>query len=159
MPIKLSYRFFFFVLGNIGLTGRATSTAVTQASTSLRVQPSATGRPPVFQRAQGQGPYIRAGGGGYGAKMAEQERKQEQQQDSEKSLYERIGDMAEESQEQRDQAGDAALKDDTREASSEEKVTVRGDGTVLEKRGDRPANPKKRMWEDPPQRLGRRDEL
>ncbi|EON62001.1 hypothetical protein W97_01220 [Coniosporium apollinis CBS 100218] len=160
LPIKLSYRFFFFVLGSIGLTGRATSTAVTQPSTSLRIQPSATGRPPVFQRTQGQGPYIRAGGGGYGAKMADQGRQQQgQQEGSEGSLYEQIGDMAEASQEQRDQAGDATPKDDTREASSEEKVTVRGDGTVLEKRGDRPANPKKRMWEDPPQRLGKRDEL
>ncbi|KAJ9648306.1 Protein transport protein sec20 [Coniosporium apollinis] len=161
LPIKLSYRFLFFVLGSIGLTGRATSATVTQeASTSLRVQPSATGRLPTFQRAQGQGPYIRAGGGGYGAKMAEQGRQQQgQQEGSGESLYEQIGNMAEASQQQRDQPGDTAPKDDTREASSEEKVTVRGDGTVLEKRGDRPANPKKRMWEDPPQRLGKRDEL
>ncbi len=124
------------------------------------MQPSATGRPPIIQRSPGQGPYIRAGGGGHGAKMAEQGRQQQEQDEgSKKTLYEEIGDMAREGQEHQEQAETAVPKEGATDAPVEGKVTVRGDGTVLEKRGDRPANPKKRMWEDPPPRVGKRDEL
>lgn len=105
----------------------AVTTAITSSSRApLIVQPSAEGRasalPSSFRdRANG----IPAGAGGAGAKVGKDPT-------LEGRLSESIGKMAEESAKQNEQS---------------KQPVRRGDGTVLEERGDVPKNPKKKNFE------------
>ena len=83
-------------------------------------------------------PSIRAGGGGHGAKM---QQSGQPVRGGEKSLSEKVGQMAEESE------------------KPAEKAEPDGQGTTLRERTveDGPPNPKKRMWEEPIERS--KDEL
>ncbi|KAK4698174.1 protein transport protein SEC20, partial [Lecanoromycetidae sp. Uapishka_2] len=116
-------------------------------------KPTGTGAIPKFPSGH-VAPTIRAGGGGYGAKMQNPNeqggRPVESAQQEEKSRLDQVGEMAEESQKPFEKA------------PAEEDQQVQG--TVLRERTaeDGPPNPKKRMWEepmDPSQEERQRDEL
>ena len=120
-------------MGAIG--GASQSSALSQASerlsTSLIVQPSATGGIPRFPAGM-SAPSIAVGAGGHGAKA----QPSAQSSNSETgSLSEKVGKMVEESRE-----GQQGTGKDSKNAEQ---------GTVLRERNDdeRP-NPKKRMWEE-----------
>lgn len=135
LPLKLSYRLFFWVLATIGLTGHSTAAAAARSQapiSSLIVKPSATGRPPPIRYMEGQAPAIPVGGGGRGAK-------QEEDPSHEGSMSQKVGQMVETSQQQQQQEGVGGSK-------AEGAPIVRGDGTVLQK-SDAPRNPKKRMFD------------
>ena len=53
------------------------------------------------------------------------------------SLSQKIGDMVEESRQGSDHGG-----------AAEKQPVRRADGTVLQEKGDKPRNPKKKMWEE-----------
>ncbi|KAK5113045.1 hypothetical protein LTR62_003624 [Meristemomyces frigidus] len=105
----------------------AQTTALTSTRKPLIVQKSASAGPPVLamsdRDALQSGAGVPAGAGGAGAKVGKDE-------EIERQMSEKIGRMHEESQ---------------REARGEgETVVRRGDGTILQERGDVPVNPKKK---------------
>lgn len=123
----------------VGLGGRANQSSALSAvsesiSTSLIVQPSATGRIPKFHPEM-SAPTIAVGGGGAGAK--------DQQNNPSRAagiLTEQVGKMTEESRES---------KKHDKEAVTNDAPQAEGQGTVLrERNNDEPPNPKKRMWEE-----------
>lgn len=146
LPLRLVWKLMVFntqvilslfatVIGSFGAAKQ--SDALLQASerisTSLIVKPSATGDFPRYQPNM-PAPSVAVGAGGSGAKAPQPpgvEPSSEKQ-----SLSEQVGQMAEQSQEQR------ASTTSSENASQE---------TVLRERNDdEPQNPKKRMWEEPP---------
>ncbi|KAF2204471.1 Sec20-domain-containing protein [Delitschia confertaspora ATCC 74209] len=163
-PLILLYKLTFGIFAASGLSGKAqgTSVSVSQStSTSLIVKPSATGGIP--KRPLGktdQLPYIKVGGGGRGwghdpsppgsvsrqvGQMAEKQQSQSQQQGEQRSkdVREQAQTQSQAPAQQNADAGSAEGQD-----SSEGHPVRRGDGTILQERGDRPSNPKKRMWEE-----------
>ncbi|KAF2498780.1 Sec20-domain-containing protein [Lophium mytilinum] len=136
LPLKLTYKFAFWVLSVVGVTGGAASTtsvAISASrSTSLIVKPSATGRPPA--RMPGQQPYMRAGGGGHGAKSDPSD---------EGSMSRQVGQMAESTQQQEGQQAQQGQQP----AEGAKEQPRRGDGQPLVD-SDKPRNPKKRMWDE-----------
>ena len=84
------------------------------------------------------GPAIPVGGGGAGAKAPPPAGYGQGQK---QRLSDKIGDMVEESR-QREGSGSG----DAKGGQSEEPMR-RADGTVLQPRGDKPKNPKKKMFE------------
>lgn len=112
----------------------APSAVLDSLSTSLIVQPSATGGIPKFHPEM-SAPSIAVGGGGAGAK--------DQQHSTPRSgekLTEQVGKMAEENREREKQGEEAATN-----KAKQDGVP----GTVLgERKSDEPPNPKKRMWEE-----------
>lgn len=158
LPTKWLYRLTLFTFqlligtlsaaaGAVGAKGQSIALSQTSVSisTSLAQKPTGTGAIPKFPSGH-VAPRIRAGGGGYGAKMQHpNEQPRQPRKQEEKTLSDQVGKMAEESQ---------------KGAGEEEKQQ----GTVLKDRTeeDGPPNPKKRMWEEPIEREqeGRpRDEL
>ncbi|KAF2742587.1 hypothetical protein M011DRAFT_412200 [Sporormia fimetaria CBS 119925] len=137
-PLKLLFRVAFAVVPTAGVAKTASSISTErQTSTSLIIKPSATERPPSRPVDSDQHvPYVRVGGGGRGY--------MQQDPSPPHHPYSRqVGQMAE--QKQTEQTRPQA--EEQRGGEEEEGPIVRGDGTVLEKR-DRPANPKKKMWEE-----------
>lgn len=132
-PIKLFYKFVVLTfVGVFGITGNSKNVAASEAQstrTSLIVKPSATGgipkRPVVDDNEPA--PYIRVGGGGRGYNY---------NPSPPGSMSERVGEMAEQAQNQQ----------------TKEEAVVRGDGTVLQE-SDKPRNPKKRMWDEDVERV------
>jgi protein transport protein SEC20 len=120
------------ILSVVGLGGRSGGglQQTGKLSTSrppLIVQPSAKrGSQPRFPEGMSQGVHVPVGGGGEGAKAQHEQLQGEVSED--------IGKMAEESERQ-------AQGPDGKEEMR------RADGTVLEKRGEKPRNPKKKMFE------------
>jgi protein transport protein SEC20 len=131
-PLKLVYRFTFLIFGLVGASTKS-SAAVSQSQepttrAPLKVQPSASNGPPKrVLHANEDLPYVRVGFGGQNHNDDPKAPKHTQ------SLLEEVGKMAEQSGQQQE----------------EQKEPVRrGDGTILEERGDKPKNPKKKMWEE-----------
>ena len=149
---------FYFIFAAFGIVGRASPSAAASKSTSLRVQPSATGGIPRFSGGVPRyGPAIPAGAGGGGAKMGQEGKPVPHKPDS---LSEQIGHMAESSR-QTTQTGESTGA--TPKVEAKEPVR-RADGTVLEERSsDKPRNPKKKMFEadveDARYQRQKRDEL
>ncbi|KAK3659460.1 Protein transport protein sec20 [Elasticomyces elasticus] len=127
----------------------------------LIVHNSAKSGPPKIamadrERIEKQG-GIPAGAGGAGAKIGKDGEAGKSAREAEKRMSERIGEMHERSERAAKEAAGAEEAD----------VQRRGDGTVLEERGDRPRNPKKKVFEDDGgegtgeerRRVGKRDEL
>ncbi|KAK8203681.1 hypothetical protein IWZ01DRAFT_521884 [Phyllosticta capitalensis] len=164
LPLKLTYKLVFGIFAALGLSGSSSSTSsssqlnnvsapaafsgtlASSSSSSLRVQPSASNRPPPRQPGQ-QAHFIRAGAGGVGVKQGEpqqqapyQPHQQEQQEEAEQqyrdpspdgSMSQQIGRMAEAAAQGQGQAED---------------VPRRGDGQPLQQ-SDKPRNPKKRAMD------------
>jgi protein transport protein SEC20 len=141
-PLKLVFRIVFGVVG-LGTAAKSTSVSTpSEPSTSLIVQPSATGGPPrrkVDPNAPPAQNYIRVGGGGRGYSQADPSPAD--------SLSQTVGKMAEQAQQQ--QQGEVPDHPQFRQQQQEEDdgPVVRGDGTVLQE-SDKPRNPKKKMWEE-----------
>ncbi|KAK5713524.1 Protein transport protein sec20 [Elasticomyces elasticus] len=127
----------------------------------LIVHNSAKSGPPKIamadrERIEKQG-GIPAGAGGAGAKIGKDGEAGKSAREAEKRMSERIGEMHERSERAAKEAAGAEEAD----------VQRRGDGTVLEERGDRPRNPKKKVFEgdggdgggEERRRVGKRDEL
>jgi protein transport protein SEC20 len=117
--------------------------AATSASTSLIVKPSATGGSPRHNpNAQhAQQPYFRVGGGGRGSTHGGGSGDPSPPD----SYSQKIGKMAENNKEE---VPDHPQFREQRKEEDEGPVR-RGDGTVLKEReSGRPANPKKKMWDE-----------
>lgn len=130
--------YFLSAIGVITLGPLAASTSIAVTSSSrppLIVHPSASQRAPTFSMTDGRPPPgVRAGAGGAGAKVDKDgKRPHEKDPSADGSLSQKIGQMAEESQQQ---------------AKGEKELPRRGDGTILQERGDIPRNPKKKVFED-----------
>lgn len=115
------------------VTSRLTASAPTKSRAPLIVQPSAKDFPSSFP--EGEMPQIREGGmpvgaGGAGAKVGKDELAGAESQ--------KIAQMADKAQHE---------------------PVRRGDGTVLEDRGDIPKNPRKKVLEEEPAVVPKRDEL
>lgn len=147
--VKLSFYPFKFILAlfstNTAITNANTKSTFTRTSVSvsrppLRVQPSASGGSPKFvmNNDQRQGPGVPVGGGGMGAKKGKDGNFRDPSPPG--SLSQKIGQMAEASRQQA-QPSEEAPKDDPA-------VVRRGDGTILQERGETPRNPKKKQWEE-----------
>ncbi|KAK4897747.1 Protein transport protein sec20 [Elasticomyces elasticus] len=129
----------------------------------LIVHNSAKSGPPKIamadrERIEKQG-GIPAGAGGAGAKIGKDGEAGKSAREAEKRMSERIGEMHERSERAAREAAGGSGGD------AEEGVQRRGDGTVLEERGDRPRNPKKKVFEgdgeegEERRRVEKRDEL
>ena len=152
LPTKLMWRltsaFLNVLIAFLGATGASKQSATLsnvseQVSTSLVVRSSATsGGIPTFEASM-SAPSMNVGGGGKGQPPPQAP------QVENKSLSEGVGKMAEASQ----NAEEAKVENSQPEPQ----------GTMLRERtSDEPPNPKKRMWEEPPQPLEearQRDEL
>ncbi|KAF1959207.1 Sec20-domain-containing protein [Byssothecium circinans] len=141
-PLKVVFRILFAVvpIGTSSVASSSLATASSQPSTSLIVQPSASGNIPSRPKSPGQNNknYVRVGGGGRG--HAQQDPSPPQ------SLSQSVGKMAEQNQNQEQQQ---KVVQEAPEAQEQKEQVVRGDGTVLPDRGEQqPANPKKKMWEE-----------
>lgn len=164
LPLKLTYKLVFGIFAALGLSGSSSSTSsssqlnnvsapaafsstvASSSSSSLRVQPSASNRPPPRQPGQ-QAHFVRAGAGGAGVKQGDpqqqapyQPHQQEQQEEAEQqhrdpspdgSMSQQVGRMAEAAAQGQGQAED---------------VPRRGDGQPLQQ-SDKPRNPKKRAMD------------
>jgi protein transport protein SEC20 len=129
-PLKILFRIAFAVIPTASVASSSSVATSQEPSTSLIIKPSATDKPPKRQiNANQPPPYVRVGGGGKGYVQHRPD------PSPPGSLSQTVGQMAEQSQNQQ---------------SGEQKETVvRGDGTVLPDRpSDKPANPKKKMWEE-----------
>lgn len=96
---------------------------------------------------RGQRTPVPAGAGGSGAKIGKDGKRLGDGQPG--TLSQKIGQMAEASR----QAASGAYQQEDEAGSSEdqpksEEVVRRGDGTILQERGDKPVNPRKKMWEE-----------
>lgn len=155
LPIKLSYRTIITFLSAAGLVGGSAATtsiaATTSPSRTLIVHPSAgDDEIPRFSHAPGQGRvYMPVGGGGSGAKVAP-----DLDANPELSMSQRVAEMAEAAktqtanQQQQQQNPQQPKEGGSSGAGKEEENVVRrGDGTILEDRGEIPKNRKKKMFE------------
>ena len=146
--------------GKAGAGAGSSVSTVLGASTSLVVKPSATGRPPARDNADGtrQGQFVRVGMGGQGAKR-DGEGKLE---GGDESLVDRVGEMVEEGEASGEGQQGASQGDASREGQKgkgekrEPGTTYRADGQPLVD-SDAPRNRMKRMMEEPPAR--KKDEL
>lgn len=164
-PAKILIRVLF------ALVPVSASAAGSSVLTSLVVKPSATGGIPTRQPGQN---FVRAVGGGGRAYYAPNP---EFDPSAEESLSRTVGRMAEQAQAESNSKTEEQGKQEEEEVhpqlrkkvQEEEGPVVRGDGTVLPDRGERPRNPKKKMWveggegkvaeEEGGQRERERDEL
>ncbi|KAJ4322021.1 Protein transport protein sec20 [Neodidymelliopsis sp. IMI 364377] len=140
-PLKLVFHVVFGVVG-LGTAAKSTSVSTpSEPSTSLIVQPSATGGPPrrkVDPNAPPAQNYIRVGGGGRGYSQADPSPAD--------SLSQTVGKMAEQQQQQQGEVPDHP-QFRQKQQDQDDGPVVRGDGTVLQE-SDKPRNPKKKMWEE-----------
>ncbi|KAF2634172.1 Sec20-domain-containing protein [Massarina eburnea CBS 473.64] len=136
-PLKLVFRLLFAVvpIGASSAVSSSLAASSSQPSTSLVVQPSASGDIPSRPTAQDNQNYVRVGGGGRGHAQ--------QDPSTPQSLSQSVGQMAEQNQQEQQQK----VGQEAQQAEQKEQV-VRGDGTVLPDRGaEQPPNPKKKMFE------------
>ena len=140
-PIKIFFRIVFAIIPTSAATSSALAGSNAKTSTSLIVQPSATGGIPPRQPGQQQANYVRVGGGGRGAAH---------NPDPPASLSQQVGAMAEKNQQQQveEEVPDHPQFRKQQPVEENSGPVVRGDGTVLQDRGDRPKNPKKKMWDE-----------
>jgi protein transport protein SEC20 len=143
-PLKLVFR---IVFGAFGLatasTAASSSVEPSKSSTSLIVQPSATGGIPKHRSGPGdQQPqhYVRVGGGGRGYMQHGAD------PSPPNSYSQQVGKMAEQNQQQQEELPDHPQFREPRQDADDGPVR-RGDGTIL-KESDKPRNPKKKMWEE-----------
>ncbi|KAF1359576.1 hypothetical protein EJ07DRAFT_119276 [Lizonia empirigonia] len=141
-PLKLLFRIVFGVVG-FGTAASAKSSSVaipSEPSTSLIIQPSATGGAPRWNSEVNAPPaqqYMRVGGGGRGYQQGDPS--------PPNSLSQEVGKMAEQAQQQQEEVHPQLREN--RQQADEAGPVVRGDGTVL-KESDKARNPKKKMWEE-----------
>ncbi|KAJ4345247.1 Protein transport protein sec20 [Didymosphaeria variabile] len=137
-PLKILFRVVFAFV-----PASAATSSVAASPTSLIVKPSATGGIPPRQPGQ-QANYVRVGGGGRGYPGNPQDPSPPE------SLSHSVGNMAEKSQNQQNAEEEVPDHPQLRRKNHQEDdgPVVRGDGTVLQERADRPRNPKKKMWEE-----------
>ncbi|KAL1603509.1 Protein transport protein sec20 [Paraconiothyrium brasiliense] len=135
-PLKIFFRVVFAFVP----ASAATSSVAASPSTSLIVKPSATGGIPPRQPGQQQANYVRVGGGGRGYPGNPQDPSPPE------SLSQSVGKMAEKSQNAEQVPDHPQLRPQTHH--EDDGPVVRGDGTVLPDRADRPRNPKKKMWDE-----------
>lgn len=165
LPFKfLLLKPFYLLLAVFGITG-GSSAAVTAVSSlsstistqpTIRLQPSASGDRPTFRRGMDQRPANAVPVGGGGAKAGKDGQPQDPSPAG--SMSQSLGQMAEASREQTQPQGE-----ESNEAKGHKEPQRRGDGTILQERGDIPRNPKKKMWEEdveaPKYQMRKRDEL
>ncbi|KAF1836661.1 Sec20 domain-containing protein [Decorospora gaudefroyi] len=136
-PVKLIFRILFAVVPfGAASSAASSSVAVSSPSTSLIVQPSATGGIPR-REPNAQPYYIPVGRGGA-------------RDPSPPDTYsQHIGQMAEKKQQeqQQEEVPDHPQFRQHKQGEEDDGVVRRGDGTVL-KESDKPRNPKKKMWEE-----------
>jgi protein transport protein SEC20 len=174
--VWLPFKFFllkpvFLVFSLLGITGGSSATAAVSSVSSvvsvpptIRIQPSASalGDRPTFRRGMDQRPANVVPVGGGGAKADYNGRPQDPSPDG--SMSQSIGKMAEASREQvAPQEEELQESQAPQEAPEPKQPQRRGDGTILQERGDIPRNPKKKMWEEeveaPKHQMRKRDEL
>lgn len=147
-PAKILIKVVFTAAPAIAGLAKGKSLDLEAQTTGLIIQPSATGKPPKIPTNANREPYIRVGAGGKGYINEDPNQKDPSPPGS---LSEKIGKMAEENQNQNqgeEQVHPQFREHRTEEGNEEEKVVVRGDGTVLPKRGEaQKPNPKKKMWD------------
>ena len=138
---QVSIGAFISLAGAIGGSSQssALSSISTQisSSTSLIIKPSATGKSPQF-RADMSAPYINVGAGGKDMRPGGHEPNSQ----NKGSLSDQVGEMVEDSR-------------PNEQSSSSEGELPRSAGTgqetvLRERTADKPPNPKKRMFEEPP---------
>ncbi|KAI4730801.1 hypothetical protein E4T49_01151 [Aureobasidium sp. EXF-10728] len=150
----------YLLFGILGITGGSSAAvAVSSVSSSvsiqpsIRIQPSASGDRPTFRRGMDQRPANVVPVGGGGAKAGVDGRPQDPSPEG--SMSQSIGQMAEASREQ-----PVPQKEEPQEQKQPQR---RGDGTILQERGDIPRNPKKKVWEEDVEaakhQMRKRDEL
>jgi protein transport protein SEC20 len=138
-PLKLTFRILFAVLP-IGASSAAKSSAAVSPSTSLIVQPSATGGIP--RRASNAQPhYIPVGRGGQRGPVPSQD------PSPQGSYSQSVGQMAEHNQQQQQEEVPDHPQFRQQQREEDEGPVTLGDGTVL-KESDKPRNPKKKMWDE-----------
>jgi protein transport protein SEC20 len=174
--VWLPFKFFllkpvFLLFGLLGITGKSSATAAVSSVSSvvsvpptIRIQPSASssGDRPTFRRGMDQRPANVVPVGGGGAKAGYNGRPQDPSPDG--SMSQNIGKMAEASREQAAPQEEGSQEpQEPQEAPEPKQPQRRGDGTILQERGDIPRNPKKKMWEEeveaPKHQMRKRDEL
>lgn len=153
VPLKyFLWRPVAFALSVVGIGGGAVTSSAVSSSVrpSLIVKPSASGGIPKFPKGMDRKahPGVPVGGGGAGAKVPPRP----DQMPNQGRMSDEIGQMAEDSRREAQGAGE-----------QKEQPFKRADGTVLEPRGDKPKNPKKKMFEadveDRKEEMRKRDEL
>ncbi|KAI9728006.1 MAG: hypothetical protein M1828_005411 [Chrysothrix sp. TS-e1954] len=176
LPLKLTWKMVSFVFGGASaLVGRPVKTSqLASGPTSLKVMPSATGRPPsIPEHVRGRAAHVPVGAGGAGAKSSND---RDVPDAAAESLSEYLGSVAKgenttsaleaqatapaDANEQ--EANKRGSNEVAEEKNEEEEVKVRrGDGQPLRERDEakEPRNPKKRMFEEPPPEQQPRDEL
>jgi protein transport protein SEC20 len=174
--IRLPFRMSWFVASTIWAVTMTTKngTSVMTTQDSLRIMPSASGKPPAFSK-RGQQVYMPAGAGGQGAKVGTESHTPMSDMVSKMVEASRVmgdvspsmaaetaakvtegasGESSGQGKNQQDQAGQAP--------AGQAAEVRRGDGQVLPERDEQkqPRNPKKRMMEVPPEPpVQQRDEL
>ncbi|KAH0158225.1 hypothetical protein KCU67_g7597, partial [Aureobasidium melanogenum] len=163
--VWLPFKFFllkpvYLLFAVFGITGGSSTTAAVSSVSSsvstpptIRIQPSASGDRPTFRRGMDQRPANVVPVGGGGAKAGYDGRPRDPSPDG--SMSQKIGQMAEASREQA-----VPQKEEPQQPNQPQR---RGDGTILQERGDIPRNPKKKMWEEDVEaakhQMRKRDEL
>lgn len=156
LPLKyLLFKPFYFIFAAFGISTRAhpTQSAVSSIS-SLRIQPSASNGSPKFvmSSSQRQAPGVPVGGGGMGAKEGKDGRLRDPSPPG--SLSQKIGQISEASRQpagvkERISEGEEKIPEDEENTPKDAlEVVRRGDGTILQERGAKPSNPKKKQWEE-----------
>lgn len=157
-PFQYIFAAFGIVFGSKNST--STTTAISSVSRPpLRVQPSASGGIPRFNRNRDpmDRPNVPAGGGGTGAKARHEAVQDPSPHDS---LTQKIGQMVEDSKQQAQEGENEQQAQPGKDDQPGTQPIRRGDGTVLQERGDRPVNPKKKVFdEDAKPKFSKRDEL
>jgi protein transport protein SEC20 len=171
-PSKLVFKLLFSVLhvaASIFGGGQSVDSTAAVSSHSrppLKIQPSASNRAPPMQA--GGDARMRTGAGG----SKDRKRLHNENPDT---LSEQVGKMVENTQnqekggirkEEKEELHDMEMNEHKEgeegggELKDEDKHDTTGDGTKLKARGpDEKPNPKKRMFEDPPEKQRERDEL
>jgi protein transport protein SEC20 len=134
-PLKLSFRILFAIVPFGAFSAKSSlaspsSASLTNTGHSLRATVPPTGPATV----EDDLPHVR-------------EHIQSQDPSPPQSLSQSVGQMAEQNQQQQE-AEHPQLRKQTQQQEDPNEPVVRGDGTVLPARGDRPANPKKKMWDE-----------
>jgi protein transport protein SEC20 len=142
-PLKLVFRIVFGAFG-LATASTAASSSVDppKPSTSLIIQPSATGGIPKHRNGpNNQQPqhYVRVGGGGRGYMHHGAD------PSPPNSYSQQVGKMAEQKQQQEEVPDHPQFRQPRQEV--DDGPVRRGDGTIL-KESDKPRNPKKKMWEE-----------
>jgi protein transport protein SEC20 len=138
-PLKLTFRIIYGFFG-LATASTAAKSSTSLPSTSLIVQPSATGGIPRHNiNPNQQQLYVRVGGGGRGYMH-------NSDPSPPGSYSQHVGKMAENQQQQAEEVLDhPQFRQQTQQ--EDDGPVRRGDGTILQE-SDKPRNPKKKMWEE-----------